>query len=102
MKTARLVRTIIAVLLLTITTPFASSAKENVPLPRHRQQQLEKLEQRLEEIRAMDKKSLSKEEKRALRGEVGQIKKEMKALSGGVYISIGALILIALLLILLV
>jgi hypothetical protein len=36
-----------------------------------------------------------------LRGEVKQIKKEMKALSGGVYISIGALILIALLLILL-
>lgn len=59
------------------------------------------LQNRLEEIKAMDRKELSSSERRALRREVREIKKEMAAVSGGVYLSIGAIILIALLLILL-
>ena len=39
--------------------------------------------------------------KKALRREVREIKKELAAVGGGVYLSIGAIILIALLLILL-
>jgi hypothetical protein len=101
MKTNQLVRTILFVVLFCVCIPFASLATDTPTMPAHRQEQLQKLEQRLEEIRAMDTKGLSRDEKRALRGEVKTIKKEMKAMSGGVYISIGALILIALLLILL-
>lgn len=56
---------------------------------------------RLEEIEAMDKTDLNSAEKRELRKEVRDIKKELKELSGGVYISVGAAILIVLLLILL-
>lgn len=59
------------------------------------------LQNRLEEIKALDKHELSREEKKALRREVKEIKKELAAISGGVYLSIGAIILIALLLILL-
>lgn len=56
---------------------------------------------RLAEIKAMDKSKMSSAEKRQLRKETRSIKKEMKALSGGVYLSAGAIIIIALLLILL-
>jgi Ribonuclease G/E len=56
---------------------------------------------RLEEIEAMDKSDLSSAERKELRKEVRDIKKELKELSGGVYISVGAAILIVLLLILL-
>jgi hypothetical protein len=55
---------------------------------------------RLEEIEAMDKSDLTSAEKRELRKEVRDIKKEVKELGGGVYISVGAAILIVLLLIL--
>lgn len=56
--------------------------------------------QRLDEIKGMTKSELSKAEKKSLRKEVREIKKEMKAISGGVYLSVGAIIIIILLLIL--
>ena len=56
---------------------------------------------RLQEIKDMDKSSLSKTEKKELRNEVKGIKKEMKAANNGVFLSVGAIIIIILLLILL-
>jgi len=71
-----------------------SSAKtEN---PRARQ-----LLQRLEEIKGMNRSELTRLEKKNLRKEVKGIKTEMKKISGGVYLSAGAVIIIILLLILL-
>ncbi|HLG40651.1 MAG TPA: hypothetical protein VI461_13325 [Chitinophagaceae bacterium] len=55
---------------------------------------------RLEEIKDMNKSDLTRMEKKSLRKEVKDIKKEMKAMSGGVYLSVGAIIIIILLLIL--
>jgi hypothetical protein len=60
-----------------------------------------KLTNRLEEIKTMDKTHLSAGERKALRKEVREIKKELAAMGGGVYLSVGAILLIALLLILL-
>lgn len=59
------------------------------------------LTQRLEEIKSMDKSEMTRLEKKAIRKEVVQIKTEMKAMSGGVYLSVGAIIIVILLLILL-
>jgi hypothetical protein len=56
---------------------------------------------RLDVIEAMDKSDLSSAEKRELRKEVRDIKRELKELGGGVYISVGAAIIIVLLLIIL-
>lgn len=56
---------------------------------------------RLEEINEMDKSDLTRGEKRELRAEVRQIDKTMALNGGGVYLSVGALIVILLLLILL-
>ena len=54
---------------------------------------------RLNEIKAMDKSALSRIEKKALRNEVRSIQKNLSDNHGGVYISIGGLIIIILLLI---
>lgn len=59
------------------------------------------LTHRLEEINGMDKSKLTSSEKRQLRKEVRTIKKRASALSGGVYVSAGALIVLLILLIVL-
>ena len=59
---------------------------------------------RLEEINEMDKSDLTRAEKRELRNEVRQIEKDLtlnSGNSGGVYLSVGALLIVILLLILL-
>lgn len=57
---------------------------------------------RVEQIKAMDRSQLSRAQRKALREELRNMNKEAKAISsGGIYISLGALIIIVLLLILL-
>ena len=58
------------------------------------------LMQRLEEIKTMDKSNLSREDKKELRKEVKVIRKDLKDNHHTVYLSLGALIIIILLLIL--
>ncbi len=56
---------------------------------------------RLDEIKATDMSKLKSSEKKSLRKEVRSINHRLKTISGGVYISAGAAILILLLLIIL-
>jgi hypothetical protein len=56
---------------------------------------------RLDAIKAMDKSTLNFSEKQLLRKEVRSIKGQLSEMSGGVYLSVGAILLIALLLIIL-
>jgi peptidoglycan hydrolase CwlO-like protein len=63
--------------------------------------QAQALLSRLEEIKAVDKTELTSSEKKDLRKEVRSIKQELKTMNGGVYLSVGAIIIIVLLLILL-
>ncbi len=56
---------------------------------------------RLKEIESMDKKALTRLEKKELRREVKSIKAQLADLGGGVYISVGAIIIILLLVIIL-
>ena len=78
------------------TTPAAMAATKPVE-----SELIEALNARLVEIKEMDKSTLTRSEKRALRKEVREIKKELKTLSGGVYLSVGAIIIVLLLLVLL-
>lgn len=59
------------------------------------------LNARLTEIKKMDKRGLSAIQKKELRDEVKAIKSELKANGGGVYLSLGGILLIILLLVLL-
>lgn len=56
---------------------------------------------RLHEIKAMDMSALSAPEKKSLRKEVRTIKQQLSDIGGGVYISVGAIILVLILLIIL-
>jgi len=56
---------------------------------------------RLDEIKAMDKTNMSSADKRVLRKEVKSIRKTLRYEHGGIYLSLGAIIIIVLLLIIL-
>ena len=62
--------------------------------------QFERLVNRVEEIRKMDKSNLTRVEKKALRSELREMKQQARVLEKGVYLSVGAIIIIILLLIL--
>jgi hypothetical protein len=100
MKTRILFRALLLMTILATATPSVSFAAPANPKTEMTEERARQLTNRLEEIKAMDTKKMTRSERKALRVEVKQIKKEMAA-SGGVYISIGAIIIIALLLILL-
>ena len=59
------------------------------------------LENRLNEIKALDKSTMKAEEKKAVRKEVKSIKRELRELGGGVYLSAAAIVLIVILLVVL-
>lgn len=64
--------------------------------------EVEVLTARLTEIKEMDRSNMSSAEKKALRKEVRSIKSELREQAGGgVYLSVGALLIVVLLLILL-
>jgi hypothetical protein len=78
-------------------------AHSNAPLPKATN--IEKnnpiaLIKRLEQIEQLDKCKLSKGEKKILIKEVNAIEKQLKTMDGGVYLSVGAIIIILLLLVL--
>jgi len=59
------------------------------------------LELRLNEINSMDKSKLTSKEKKEMRKEVKTINNNLREINGGVYLSVGAIILICILLIVL-
>jgi hypothetical protein len=102
MKTARFINSLLVIMLLSVASPTFAAVAEAAPTPTETPEaKIARLSQRIEEIKAMDKSQLSRTERRALKKEVREIRDEVKALSGGVYISIGAILVIILLLILL-
>src|SRR5688572_12812744 len=62
--------------------------------------QFERIVTRVEQIRDMDKSDLSSSERSELRKELRELKGQARAMNGGVYLSVGAIIIIILLLIL--
>jgi hypothetical protein len=56
---------------------------------------------RLDEIKAMDMSKLKSADKKDLRKEVRSIKRELKSISGGIYVSAGVLIVVLIILLVL-
>lgn len=103
MKKNSMIRALLLVCMIAFGTPVFADTVAPTPVTataETKEEHLARLERRLEEIKAMDVKKMSRSEKKALRVEVRQIKKEMQAVSG-VYISVGALLIIVLLIVLL-
>ena len=75
--------------------------KAKVEMNAEQRVQFEKITNRVEEIRNMDKSHLSRAEKKELRKELKEMKNQARAIGGGgVYLSVGAIIIIILVLIL--
>jgi hypothetical protein len=79
----------------------ASTIETTDPIKTAEQAQAEVLITRLNDIKEMDKSSLTRGEKKELRQETRAIKKNLRDIGQGVYLSAGAIIIIILLLILL-
>jgi hypothetical protein len=100
MKKTRLYLMIMMLSLGAFTTVNASEknpAKTTTEIPAEIQVMLN----RLEEIKDMDKSEMERAEKKELRKEVRAIKSEIRSSGNGIYISVGAIIIILLLIILL-
>jgi len=87
------------------TTAFASTSdlKSNEPVPTENKlsaEEVSRLLNRVEEIRKMDKSTLTTSEKRELRKEIRDIKKNVRKDGTVLYISGGALLVIILIIIL--
>jgi hypothetical protein len=65
-----------------------------------KQARIEEIKARVAEIKAMDKSQLSREDRKELRTELRADRREAREIGGGVYLSVGAIIIIILLLIL--
>ncbi len=97
---------------LSASTAFAFTAEpkstpENLAVPakteiKLSEEEINRLMNRVEEIRDMDKSNLTTVEKSELRTELKAIKKNLKENGGYVYIGVGTLIIIILLIILIV
>ncbi len=100
MKFKKLITLLLIAMSTTIVAPaFAADVTSGTPTEKTTDQaRAEQLKNRLIEIKNMDKSNLTSEEKRELRKEVKEIRREARKVTG-IYISIGALIIIILLLI---
>jgi len=76
------------------------SEKNKTEMTAEQKVQLKRITDRVEEIRDMDKSNLTKSDRKELRKELRELKKQARAMGGGVYLSVGAIIIIILLLIL--
>lgn len=80
---------------------MANDAKSKPEMTDNQKVRFAEITRRVEEIKSMDKSDLSREDRKSLRNELQEMKKEAKAINGGVYLSVGAIIIVILLLILL-
>jgi len=98
----KLIYSLVLVFTLAISANTVSAAenKDKKEMTAEQQVQLQRITNRVEEIKAMDKSNLSKAEKKELKSELKEMKKQARAMGGGVYLSVGAIIIIILLLIL--
>jgi hypothetical protein len=99
----KLIKSIVTALLIMSVFPtqmYANTAPVEAVSMHIEDAKAEVMIKRLNEINDMDKSSMTRLEKKALRKEVKEIQKTMGSGNGGVYISLGALLIIILLLIL--
>jgi hypothetical protein len=75
--------------------------KDKTELTEAQQERLAEMESRVEEIKSMDFREMSKDERKDIREELKFMKAEARATGNGIYLSVGAIIVILLILILL-
>lgn len=98
----KIIYALMLVFTLGISANTVSASENNKPkteLTAEQKAQLDRIVNRVEEIRKMDKSNLTRAEKKALRKELREMKEQARGLDQKVYLSVGAIIIIVLLLI---
>ena len=101
MKKTRLYLMVMMLSLGAFTTVNATEKTPKATAPSEIPAEIQVMLNRLEEIKGIDKKDLNRAEKKELRKEVRAINTEIRSSGNGIYISVGAIIIILLLIILL-
>lgn len=105
MKPKMFIQAMMLVLMMLTVPAVNGSEKEPQPFTKTATAEADRSQQmidRLVEIKRISKsENLTREEKKKLRQETRNIEKELKKTAGGIYLSVGAIIIIALLLIIL-
>lgn len=94
---------LLTVLAIFLSAHLVEASPKNDPkkeLTEAQQLRVAEMQERLEEIKGMDFKSMSKDEVKSIRAELKEMKAEAKRDGNGVYLSVGAIIIILLILIL--
>ncbi len=90
------------IMLLSTANIASANEKAATALTTEQQVKLNQLTNRVEQIRNMDKSDLNRQEKRALRSELKDMKSQANAIgNGGIYLSITALLVIIVILLIL-
>ena len=85
-----------------IAAPIEKAPSSQEALSIEQEAKLQKIEQRVEEIKNMDRSNLSRAERKQLKKELRDMNQQARAVTGGgVYLSVGAIIIIILVLIIL-
>jgi ribosomal protein L11 len=104
MKTVTILAFSVFVMLTAIQVPLLATTNaipSNTTAPEQKEEEIAKiLNARLIEIQEMDLSSMTRAERRALRQEVRAINGQLKSMGDGIYLSVGAILIIILLLIL--
>lgn len=88
-------------LLLTLQPLQSNAANTSSSIAISKSAEANVLLQRLNEIKTMDKSNLKYSDKKNLRTEVILIREQLKKLDGGIYLSVGAIIIILLIILIL-
>lgn len=100
-KSTYLLMTMVLLLSVFPTGIFASEkTSEIIENPKEIPIEVQAMFNRLDEIKMMDKSKLNTIQKKELRKEIKTIKAELRTTNNGIYLSVGAIIIIVLLLIL--
>ena len=100
-KSTYLLMTMVLLLSVFPTGIFASEkTSEIIENPKEIPIEVQAMFNRLDEIKTMDKSKLNTIQKKELRKEIKTIKAELRTTNNGIYLSVGAIIIIVLLLIL--
>jgi DNA-binding protein H-NS len=95
-------------LTITVTNTYAAIIDDKRPkkekvadmTEEQKRARLEEIKNRVNEIKPIDRSTLTKTDRKALKKELREMNKEARVMKGGIYLSVGAIIIIILVLIL--
>jgi predicted PurR-regulated permease PerM len=101
MMKANLYKSFLILILVIFSFPVkATNTPPKINPTGQQEQRIAEIKTRMDEIKALDKSQLTKEERKELRKELKAIKNEAQRLSGGVYFAAGAILVLVIVLLL--